>query len=107
MFARQNRFSFRKGVPKKIFSNSFLLIRYDRSTNPKFECAVVVGKKVDTRAVVRNSVKRMLVSIIKELIDTDTQYIIVMYAKKPILLMKREEIKEQMTNVFATIGIIK
>jgi ribonuclease P protein component len=107
MFASKNRFSFKKGVPRKTFSNSFLFIRYDKTSIPRLECAVVVGKKVDGRAVLRNSVKRMLVSIIKELVDTDSHYKIVVYAKKSILNMKREEIREQMTIILNTIGIIK
>jgi ribonuclease P protein component len=107
MFARQNRFSFKKGVPRKTFSNSFLFVRYDKTSTSNLECAVVVGKKVDTRAVIRNSVKRMLVSIIKEIVSIDAQYKIVLYARKPILSMNREEIKEQMVQVFNITGIIK
>ena len=107
MFAQKNRFSFRKGVPKKTFSNSFLFLRYEENTAPSLECAVVVGKKVDTRAVARNSVKRMLVSIIKELIKEDAQYRLVFYAKKSILAMSREEVKEQLRSTLNSSGIIK
>ncbi len=61
MFPKSYRYSFRKGLPKKTLSTTFFVIKYDNSQDDSMHCAVVVGKKVDKRAVVRNKIKRQIV----------------------------------------------
>lgn len=103
MFARRNRFSFKKGVPRKIFSTPFFVIRHEKSVDKTFRCAVVVGKKVDKRAVVRNRIKRHIVATVKELLAHDTEMTIVIYAKKPIAELATESIEEEFKKAIQTI----
>lgn len=106
MFARNQRYSFKNGAPKKIYSSPLFVIRYDRNEEQKLECAVVVGKKVDKRAVVRNKLKRQVVSLIKELILPETPVKLVIFAKKPLNGVSNEEKREELLKTLKTIQII-
>lgn len=81
MFAKKNRFSFKKGAPKYSLNSKFFVLRYDFDANA-LECSVVIGKKVDKRAVARNRLKRKIVQKIRELIDTDKKLRLVIYIRK-------------------------
>lgn len=95
MFARVNRFSFKNGVPGKILQSPFFVVRFDNNTSDNFECAVIVGKKVDKRAVVRNRIKRQVVAILQELVPTTSLVRMILYAKKGIISASPEEIREE------------
>lgn len=105
MFAKSHRFSFKKGIPKRIYQTPMLVIRYDKNEQSRFECAVVVGKKVDKRAVVRNKIKRQLVSIIKEILG-DEPYTIIVYAKKHIYDTSFETKRDELIQSFKAIKIL-
>lgn len=107
MFSKSHRFSFKKGVPKNYYQTPLFVIRYDKNTTGSFKCAVVVGKKVDKRAVVRNKIKRQTVEIIKELVAQDKNVAIVLYAKKPTLEAGLEQRKDILAKAFDIIGITK
>lgn len=105
MFARSHRFSFKKGAPRNVYQTPFFVIRYDHKNEGSFECAVVVGKKVDKRAVVRNKIKRQMVVCIKELVPATTASRFVIYAKKSILETTIEAKKEELKKAFEIIKI--
>ena len=95
MFSRQNRYSFRKGLPKRTLSTPFFVVKYDKSNDKMLHGAVVVGKKVDKRAVVRNKIKRQIVSSLKDLLDGSYLDVVVI-ARKPILGKTQEEIGQEL-----------
>lgn len=106
MFAKSNRFSFRRGAPRSVYSTPFFVIRYDKNYDKKLHCAVVVGKKVDKRAVIRNTIKRQLVVIIKELLSPNTEYDLAIFAKKQILTAQKDEQYEELKKAFEETKII-
>src|SRR5690349_19629783 len=93
MLRKTNRFSFRKGVPKKVLQTPFFVLRYDVSPDKILHLAVVVSKKVDKRAVGRNKLKRKIVSFVQALVSIETQKNIVIFVKKQILEINDEQIK--------------
>lgn len=105
MFARKNRFSFRKGAPKKYFQTPFFTIRYDNSAKSGLEVAVVVGKKVDKRATVRNKTKRKIVAFVKRSVSTGTNFRLVIYAKKQIKTEEFESIEKDLEQAFNKLNI--
>lgn len=107
MFAKRYRFSFKKGVPKKITASPFFVMRYDTNMDENLHCAVIVGKKVDRKATERNKIKRKVVSTIQEILPVKTPYSIVFYARKPIIEKSNTEIKEELLKIFKKTQIIK
>lgn len=105
MFSKSHRFSFKKGAPRSIFQTSFYSIRYAVKRENGLECAVVIGKKVDKRATVRNRYKRLTTEVVKDLISLDTPYKIVLFVKKPILGLEVSAIREDIKKGFESIGI--
>lgn len=105
MFSRKNRFSFKGKIPRKIFFNPNFSIRYEKSSGD-FKIAVVVGKKVDTRAVVRNRIKRMIVRILKPILPNDLKYTIIIYAKKPLAQMDEKDLKLNLQQSLSALKII-
>ena len=96
MLSKAHRFSFKKGAPRRIFSSPMFVIRYDTNVNKGLHAAVVVGKKVDKKAVVRNKIKRKTLLILQELVLTESNFDIVLFAKKPIGLNSNEEIRGEL-----------
>ena len=107
MFARTHRFSFKKGAPRLAFSTKLFVIRYDRKKESGLECSVIVGKKVDKRAVIRNKIKRQTVALIKEIVSLDSPFRLAIYAKRPVLDTERTEMQSDLQKAFDTIGITK
>ncbi len=105
MFGRQNRFSFRKGVPKKYFQTPFFAIRYDNNAENGLEVAVVVGKKVDKRATLRNKIKRKIVAFVKKSVSTDANFRLVIYAKKQVKTEESESVYKDLQQVFDKLNI--
>lgn len=106
MFAKSHRFSFKKGAPRRIYSTPLFVVRYEANAKNGLHCAVVVGKKVDKKAVGRNRIKRQLVMIIEGLVPKDTNIDIVIFAKKQIETVEKETIKEEFEKAFKQIEII-
>lgn len=106
MFAKSHRFSFKKGVPRSYYQTPLFVVRYDKNLEGNLKCAVVLGKKVDKRAVARNKIKRQLLEIIRELLPLDTKATIAVYAKKPILETELSERKSDLKKALDTIGIL-
>lgn len=106
MFAKKQRYSFKKGVPKKVFATPYFVIRYEVKDEAMFQCAVVVGKKVDTKAVSRNKIKRIIVKSIKDLVSIDSKADTILYARNKINELTEERIKEELQKAFKAIQII-
>lgn len=106
MFAKSNRFSFRRGAPRKVYQTPYFVICYEKINEKQIKCAVVVGKKVDKRAVVRNKIKRQIIKNIKELVPMNNSHMIVIYAKKSVLEIDNELAKEILNNAFKILKII-
>lgn len=107
MLPKSHRFSFKKGAPKRIYPTSLFVIRYNNKEENGLKLAVVVGKKVDKKAVVRNKIKRRIISILKELIPVDTNVDMVIFAKKGILDKQNEEIAKELKSALIKTQIIK
>jgi ribonuclease P protein component len=106
MLDKSHRFSFRKGSPRRVFSTPFFVLRFDNNKNEGLHAAVVVGKKVDKRAVIRNKIKRSLVAQVKELLSTDMNYNIVIFAKKAILQSQKDEQQKALEEAFKQTKIL-
>jgi ribonuclease P protein component len=106
MFDRSHRFSFKKGAPKRIFATPLFVIRFD-TNNDKLHSSVVVGKKVDKRAVVRNRIKRQINAILKEVLSTELKFDIVFFIKKQINEAETDNIKETIFKSLKEIHILK
>lgn len=106
MLPKSHRFSFKKGAPQRIYSTPLFVIRYDVSDGSGLHAAVVVGKKVDKRAVVRNKVKRSIVQAVKTLLPEEKNVNIVFFAKKQITDVQKENLYIELKNALNTIKII-
>jgi ribonuclease P protein component len=107
MFAKSHRFSFKKGAPRSYYQAPLFVLRYDKNQIGSLRCAVVVGKKVDKRAVVRNKIKRQVLELIRELLSVDTKATIAVYAKKPILEAEIDERRSELKKALGTTGILQ
>lgn len=106
MFAKKQRYSFKNGIPRKVFGTPYFVIRYEVNDNAMFQCAVVVGKKVDKKAVGRNKIKRIIVKNIKDLKLQNTGANLILYARNKITELTEEKIREELQKAFKTISII-
>lgn len=109
MFARKNRFSFRKGAPKFVYASPFFILRYQKSDDNIFRCAVVVGKKVDKRAVVRNKVKRAIVEQVQELTKVkQSTFDTALFMRKAVLTIidDREKLGQALKEAFTKTNIL-
>lgn len=105
MLPKRHRFSFKGGVPHHTYSTPFFVIRYDTSSGSGLHIAVVVGKKVDKRAVFRNRFKRQIGEGVRALLADELNVNIVLFAKKQIALVDREQLYEELKKAFQAIHI--
>lgn len=106
MLAKQYRYSFKKGLPKHTLSTPFFTLRYGLSSVDRVQCAVVVSKKVNKKAVGRNKVKRRFMHALQQVVkNKDDAYSFVFFLKKGIQDMKQEEMKQEIQKVLKTITI--
>ena len=105
MFKRANRYSFKKSIPSKVFQTPYFAMRFDNDSSV-LSCAVVVGKKVDKSAVVRNRIKRMIVLQIQEFVPLETKARIVLFVRKQEKKKEKEVIKEELEKALKTTKIV-
>lgn len=106
MLGKSHRFSFKKGAPRRIYSTPLFVIRYD-SSRDQLHLAVVVGKKVDKRAVYRNKIKRQVNAMLREILSTEFKYDIVFFIKKQIADTESSQVKEELKKALKVIKIIQ
>lgn len=82
MFSKKNRYSFKNRLPRQILNFPSFTVRYEKNEEG-LKVAVVVSKKVDKRAVIRNKIKRIILEAVRKTLGTDTGLTLVFYAKKP------------------------
>lgn len=83
MLARSNRFSFKNKLPKNTLNSQSFNIRYEKN-DEELKIAVVVSKKVDSKAVARNRIKRKIIAILGDKARQDSGLSLVFYIKKEI-----------------------
>lgn len=100
MLARKLRYSFGKGLPKDTVHSTLFTLRFEKSDkNPKV--AVVVSKKIDARATVRNRVKRVMAAHLARLVPNINPYSLVFFMKKEIVRADSNVIDEKIKEVFS------
>lgn len=102
--ARTSRIAKRKDISRlqrlgnKIYTRGFILA-YKNSIGPSSRIAITVSKKVDKRAVVRNTVKRRLREVFRTLKEQLSQNIdLVIIARKEALECNYDECARQISS---------
>ena len=92
---------------RSIFAQAFLVkVKENGLLFNRF--AIIVSKKIDKRAVVRNRIKRFISSCIAELYkDISLGYDMLFIVKSPSLGKTREEFCLSIKNIFKKEGFIK
>ncbi len=98
MFKKTSRYSFKKGLPGKSLVSPSFVLRYEENSQQEAKFAVVVSKKVDKRATVRNKIKRKFLNILKES-SADQKESLVFFLKKVSLDKTDEELKKEIKEV--------
>lgn len=105
MLTKQHRYSFRNGVPRKSVQSPYCILRYDHAE--VFTFGIVVSKKISSRAVDRNRLKRMYRSILAEIVKKNKiSFALVFYVRKKSLFATKEELREHLEQIFKKEGII-
>ena len=80
MLSKSSRFTFKSKLPKNTLNSNSFSIRYD--TNEEgLKVAVVVSKKVDKRAVVRNRIKRVILETVRKNLGPNSNLTLIFYAR--------------------------
>ena len=103
MFSKKSRYSFKKGLPNKVLPFPSFSLRYEKNEEG-FRVAVVVSKKVDKSAVVRNKVKRKVLDILRDKNAESLPYNLIFYLRRNSLENKNldkdiEEALQKIKNV--------
>ena len=108
MFKRSQRFSFRKGSPKQKRINPLFVLRFQKAdptaaSGPRY--AVVTGKIVSKKAVLRNRVKRLFVQTLQEvLVKTPNSYDLVFFLRRPSHEYQKSSIIGEVESIIAEIN---
>lgn len=96
MFKKENRYSFKEGLPKKYISTKYFNLRYGESENGNLHFAAVVGKKIDKRSVIRHKLKRKFSRGFEEIIkERKLPYDFVFFLKRSIIDLDYLELKDE------------
>jgi len=100
MFPRNLRFDFRSKLPKLLLNSQSFNVRYDKNEEG-LRIAVVVSKKVDKRATVRNKVRRKFTEEVRKQTELNTPVNLVFYIKKQAVesLTISKEIEEVINKI--------
>lgn len=82
MLAKRYRFSFKNKLPKHVLNSPSFNVRYEKNDLGRLAAAVVVSKKVDKRATIRNKIKRKIVEEVSQKLDLNRPVSLVFYVKK-------------------------
>lgn len=86
MFAKQQRYSFKRKLPQRSLHTGYFTLRYQSNQEGVFRCGVVVGKKIDKRSTVRNRLKRRFIHALRDNIQRKTlPYTLVFFLKKELV----------------------
>lgn len=95
MLKRESRYSFKKGMPRNFFATPFFSLRYEKNDNLGPKVAVVVSKRIDNRATVRNKARRRFTEQLKEVLEDSLSYNLVFSLKVKILAEEVENMKKE------------
>ncbi len=102
MFSKKQRFKFDSKLPKQSISSESFNLRYKKNDGQGLKVAVVVSKRIDKRAVVRNSIKREILDIVAQKVNIEDNLSLVFYSRKqtekPILAKEIEEALNKIKN---------
>jgi ribonuclease P protein component len=103
MLPKKNRFQFRERLPKQTLNSQSFSIRYDKNEK-ELKVAVVVSKKVDKRAVIRNRIKRVIIEAVRLNLPKESNLTIIFYAKKEAVANEKlaEEVVQQINKLTKT-----
>jgi ribonuclease P protein component len=105
MLAKQQRYSFKNGVPQKSAYSPFFVLRHDVSDT--FKYAIVVSKKIESNSVDRNRIKRLYRKVISELVKSNPiSSSLVFYVRKNSSGVQEEMLKEHLQQILKKEGII-
>jgi ribonuclease P protein component len=93
MLPKANRFTFKSKLPKQTLSYQSFSIKYGIN-DEGLKVAVVVSKKVDKRAVVRNKIKRVIIESVTQNLGKDANWTLIFYAKPGV---KIENLAEEVS----------
>lgn len=102
MLPKSNRFSFRKGYPRNIRQTPLFVVRYQKNETV-LHAAIVVGKKIDSKATGRNKIKRLFTQVLEKHIDKNTPLDLVIILKPKILTADSDTILKQLKEALAQI----
>ena len=94
MFKRKNRFTFSEKLPTNLYSSSSFVLRFSKN-DPNFKVAIVASKKIDKRSTKRNVAKRKFVHALKEIIPTDSNFVLIFYVKKNALTVSSIDLRKE------------
>lgn len=97
MFKKSHRFSFRKGAPRQKLVTHLFILRFQKSEIPTY--AVVAGKVVSKKAVLRNTAKRTFIASLKETLEkTPNSYDLVFFLRRPFVEYQKSVIMGELEN---------
>lgn len=92
----------------KSYNESSFYIKSLKSNYPSSSFAVVVPKKVSSKAVERNKFRRQIYEIIRNNIaNINSGYTIIITVKKDIYLIKYQELEKNILKGFKVLGLTK
>lgn len=108
MLKRENRLSQLRLNNPKTFSTPFFNLKIGKNNQEAKRFAFVVSKKIDKRAVFRNSLKRKFRSSIEEIFDNiENGWDFVFYPKQEAVKATREQILEEIKTIFLRNNLLK
>jgi ribonuclease P protein component len=101
MIQRSQRYSFKKGLPRKVLQSPFFLLRYQKNSAEVFHAAVVVNKKVSKSAVVRHRVKRVFIESLLSVGEKQAVPFDLVFFLRPMIIEKdREAVYNELVHIF-------
>lgn len=108
MLKKPNRLKIVKLKNPKVISANYFSIKVVKNNMNESRFAFVVSKKIDKRAVIRNSLKRKLRSCIEEVFDNiGGGWDFVFYPKASLLSTQRGQLLKELKDVFRKYGFIQ
>lgn len=106
MFKKTERFSFKGALPTHVLSSPLFILKYEKNAASGIRSAIIVSKKVDKRATVRNKIKRLIREQFRLLFkELAVSYDIVLIVKKNIMVDEKR-ISEELMYLFKKAKIL-
>lgn len=80
MLAKKNRYTFDEKLPKNTLNSQSFSVKFDKNEEG-LKVGIVVSKRVDKRAVVRNRIRRVIVEAVRKNLPADTNLTLIFYAR--------------------------